>query len=151
MADQQTTRSIIVKGTPSDLYHLWADVERFPSFMSNVKSVRRTGDNLTHWVVEGPHGKDVEWDAETTRMEEGKRIAWNSKDGSDVKTSGQVVFTQLPHDETQVTVTLQVSPQGALSGAVAGFFGKLDQRLEEDLRRFKAYAEARQPAGAARG
>jgi uncharacterized membrane protein len=151
MADQQTTRSIIVKGSPSELYHLWADVEGFPRFMKNVKSVTRTGDNMTHWVVEGPFGKDVEWDAETTRMEEGKRVAWNSKEGSDVKTSGQVVFTPLPHDETQVTVILRVAPQGALSGVAAGLFGKLDETLEQDLRSFKAYAEARQPAGASRG
>jgi uncharacterized membrane protein len=150
MADQQTTRSIIVKGSPSELYHLWADVEGFPRFMKNVKSVTRTADNMTHWVVEGPFGKEVEWDAETTRLEEGKRIAWNSKEGSDVKTSGQVVFTQLPQDETQVTVTLQVAPQGALSGAAAGLFGRLDETLEGDLRSFKAYAEARQPAGAPR-
>jgi uncharacterized membrane protein len=151
MADQQTTRSIIVKGSPSELYHLWADVEGFPRFMKNVKSVTRAGDNMTHWVVEGPFGKDVEWDAETTRMEEGKRIAWNSKEGSTVKTSGQVVFTQMPHDETQVTVTLQVAPQGALSAAAASLFGRLDETLEGDLRSFKAYAEARQPAGAPRG
>ena len=32
----------------------------------------------------------------------------------------------------------------------AGLFGKLDETLEEDLRRFKAYAEARQPAPVAR-
>jgi uncharacterized membrane protein len=57
----------------------------------------------------------------------------------------------MPHDETQVTVTLQVAPQGALSGAAAGLFGKVEETLEADLRRFKAYAEARQPAGAARG
>jgi uncharacterized membrane protein len=151
MADQQTTRSIIVKGSPSDLYHLWADLESFPRFMKHVKSVTRTGDNTTHWVAEGPLGKNVEWDAETTRLEEGKRIAWNSKDGSDVKTSGQVVFTPMPHDETQVTVTLQVAPQGTLAGAAAGLFGKLEESVEEDLRSFKAYAEARQPAGASRG
>jgi uncharacterized membrane protein len=150
MADQQTTRSIIVKGSPSELYHLWADVEAFPRFMKHVKAVTRTGDNMTHWVVEGPFGKDAEWDAETTRMEEGKRIAWNSKEGSDVRTSGQVVFTQLPHDETQVTVTLQVAPQGALSGAAAGLFGRLEESLEESLRSFKAWAETRQPAGASR-
>jgi uncharacterized membrane protein len=84
-------------------------------------------------------------------MEEGKRIAWNSKEGSEVKTSGQVVFTQLPHDETQVTVTLQVAPQGALAGAAAGLFSKLEETLEDDLRSFKAYAEARQPASTPRG
>jgi uncharacterized membrane protein len=102
-------------------------------------------------VVQGPLGKHVEWDAETTRMEEGKRLAWNSKEGSEVKTSGQVVFTQLPHGETQVTVTLMVVPQGKVGGAAAGLFGKLDETLEGDLRSFKAYAEARQPAGVSKG
>ena len=151
MAEQQTTRSIIVKGSAPELYHLWADLESFPRFMRNVKSVTRTGDRTTHWVVQGPLGKDVEWDAETTRLEEGKRVAWNSKEGCDVKTSGQVVFTEMPHGETQITVTLMVVPQGKLAGAAAGLFGKLDETLEEDLRSFKAYAEARQPAGVTRG
>jgi uncharacterized membrane protein len=145
MSEQHTTRSIIVKGSPSELYHLWADLESFPRFMKKVKSVSRTGDRTTHWVVEGPLGKDVEWDAETTRLEEGKRLAWNSKEGSNVKTSGQVVFTDLPQGETQITVTLMVVPQGKVGGA-AGLFGNLDSTLEEDLRSFKAYAEARQPA-----
>ena len=119
--------------------------------MKNVKSVTRTGDRTTHWVVEGPLGKDVEWDAETTRMDEGKRLAWNSKEGTDVKTSGQVVFTEMPHGQTQITVTLMVVPQDKVGGAPAGLFGKLDETLDEDLRRFKRYAEARQPAGVSRG
>ena len=148
---EQSTQSIIVKGSPSELYHLWADLESFPRFMKNVKSVTRTGDRTTHWVVEGPLGKDVEWDAETTRMDEGKRLAWNSKEGTDVKTSGQVVFTEMPHGQTQITVTLMVVPQGTVGGAAAGLFGKLDETLDEDLRRFKRYAEARQPAGVSRG
>ena len=142
---------LIVNGSPSELYHLWADLESFPRFMKNVKSVTRTGDRTTHWVVEGPLGKDVEWDAETTRMDEGKRLAWNSKEGTDVKTSGQVVFTEMPHGQTQITVTLMVVPQDKVGGAPAGLFGKLDETLDEDLRRFKRYAEARQPAGVSRG
>lgn len=97
-ADQQTTRSIIVKGSASELYHLWADLESFPRFIS-----------------------------------------------------GQVVFTEMPHGETQVTVNLMVVPQGKIGGAAAGLFGNLDETLEADLRSFKAYAEARQPAAVARG
>lgn len=147
---EQTTRSIIVKGSPSELYHLWADLESFPRFMKNVKSVVGTGDRATHWVVEGPLGKDVEWDAETTRMEEGKRLAWRSLEGSAVKTSGQVVFTEMPHGETQITVTLMVVPQGKVGAAVAGLFGNPEKTLDKDLRSFKAYAEARQPAAVPR-
>jgi len=145
-----TTRSIIVKGSPSELYHLWADVESFPRFMKNVKSVTRTGDRTTHWVVEGPLGQDVEWDAEITRMEEGKRLAWNSAEGTVVKTSGQVVFTEMSHGQTQITVTLMVVPQGKMGEAAAGLFGNLDDTLEGDLRNFKVYAEGRQSAGVSR-
>jgi uncharacterized membrane protein len=145
-----TTRSIIVKGSPSGLYHLWADVESFPRFMKNVKSVTRTGDRTTHWVVEGPLGKEVEWDAEITRTEEGKRLAWNSAEGTVVKTSGQVVFTEMSHGQTQITVTLMVVPQGKMGEAAAGLFGNLDDTLEGDLRNFKAYAETREPAGVSR-
>jgi len=145
-----TTRSIIVKGSPSELYHLWADLESFPRFMKNVKSVTRTGDRTTHWVVEGPLGQDVEWDAETTRMEEGKRLAWNSAEGTVVKTSGQVVFTEMSHGQTQITVTLMVVPRGKMGGAAAGLFGSLDDTLEGDLRNFKVYAEGRQAAGVSR-
>ena len=148
---EQSTQSIIVKGSPSEMYHLWADLESFPRFMKNVKSVTRTGDRTTHWVVEGPLGKNVEWDAETTRMEEGKRLAWNSLEGCDVKTSGQVVFTQMPHDETQITVTLMVVPQGKVGELAAGLFGNLDESLDESLRAFMVYAEARQPAGVGLG
>jgi uncharacterized membrane protein len=114
--------------------------------MKNVKSVTRTGDRTTHWVVEGPLGQDVEWDAETTRMEEGKRLAWNSAEGTAVKTSGQVVFTELSHGQTQITVTLMVVPQGKMGAAAAGLFGNLDETLEGDLRNFKVYAETRLPA-----
>ena len=38
-----------------------------------------------HWVMKGPLGTDIEWDAETTRMDENERIAWNSKDNSAVR------------------------------------------------------------------
>jgi uncharacterized membrane protein len=44
-----------------------------------------------------------------------------------------------------------VAPQGTLAGVAAGLFGRLEETLEEDLRSFKAYAEARQPAAASRG
>lgn len=90
------TKSIIVQGNINDIYQLWANFENFPRFMENIESVTKTGNGLSHWVMAGPLGQKVEWDAETTRLEENKRIAWNSKDNSDLTTSGQVTFNQLP-------------------------------------------------------
>ena len=149
---EQTTKSIIVKADVADVYNIWANFENFPHFMKNIKSVKKTGDRLSHWVMEGPLGKDIEWDAETTRLEANQRIAWNSRDGGDITTSGQVTFKDLPHGETEVTVTLQyVPPAGALGEAVAKLFNNPEKQLEEDLNNFKEYvnqlAQSRETSG----
>ena len=145
---EQTTRSIIVGAPVADVFAAWADFESFPRFMEHVKSIRRTGEKTTHWVAKGPLGQEVEWDAETTRFEANKRIAWRSTDTSAVKTSGQVTFNELSARETEVTVTLQyVAPGGAAVEAVARVLGDPEGMLEEDLRRFKAYVESEVLAG----
>jgi uncharacterized membrane protein len=137
-----TTRSIIVQGTAEDVYRLWADFESFPKFMKHIKSVTRTGEKSSHWVMSGPLGRTLEWDADTTRLEEGKRIAWNSREGSSVRTSGQVTFNQLANDQTEVTVTIHyVPPAGKAGEILMEVFANPEHRLEEDLRNFKAHAE----------
>lgn len=141
MADQ-VTRDIIVKANIDDVYGIWADFEQFPRFMTYIKSITKTGERTSHWVMEGPLGKDLEWDAETTTLESNKRIAWNSRDGGDIKTSGQVTFNDLGHGQTEVTVMLQyVPPAGKLGEVVAQLFSDPYKRLDEDLRNFKTYAE----------
>lgn len=136
------TKSIIVDGDINHIYNIWANFENFPRFMHNIKSVTKMGNDMSHWKMEGPLGKTIEWDAKTTRMEPNKRIAWNSMDNSDLTTSGQVTFNPLPNDQVEVTVTLQYQPPaGKLGEAVAHLFDNPEAKLEEDLRRFKAYAE----------
>ncbi len=143
MNNHTTTRSLIVEGTPEELYRLWSDFESFPRFMTHVKSVTRVSEGVTHWVAEGALGKDAEWDAVMTRDDAGQRLAWRSTDDSPVKTSGQVTFAALPHGQTEVTVTLHFVPPGAMGDVVAKLFTDPEQRLEEDLRGFKAWAEGR--------
>jgi uncharacterized membrane protein len=139
----QVTKSIIVSGTVDDIYNLWANFENFPYFMKDIKTVKKTGERTSHWTMEGPLHTTLEWNAETTRLEKNKRIAWSSKgDDGDVTTSGQVTFTGLPQNQTEVTVTLQYTPSKGMAGdTVAKLFADLEGRLEEDLRNFKAYAE----------
>jgi len=141
MADQ-VTRDIIVKANVSKVYELWANFENFPHFMKYISSVTKIGDRASHWVMDGPLGKQLEWDAETTTLEPNKRIAWNSRDGGDIKTSGQVTFNALPDDQTEITVVLQyVPPAGKLGEFVANLFSDPEKRLDEDLRNFKTYVE----------
>ncbi len=141
MADSYS-KSIIVKGNVSDIYEMWSHFEDFPLFMKYIKSVTMTGPETSHWVMSGPLGKDIEWDAETTRLEQNRRVAWNSKDNSAIKTSGQVTFKDLGGQETEVTVTLRYDVPGGKAGdVVAQLFSNPEARVEEDLRNFKAFAE----------
>jgi uncharacterized membrane protein len=140
---EQVTRTIIVKSEVDSVYQLWANFENFPHFMQNIKSVKKTGENTSEWTMAGPMGTKVKWDAEMTRKEENKRIAWSSKDRKGtITTSGQVTFNPLPDDETEITVVLQYkAPAGKLGEAAAKLLTNPKARLEEDLRNFKAFAE----------
>lgn len=76
MADR-IAKSIIVQGDIDHIYDLWANFENFPHFMHNIKSVTKTGDMMSHWVMEGSPGTEIEWDAKTTLLDENQRIACN--------------------------------------------------------------------------
>jgi uncharacterized membrane protein len=144
---KQVTRSIIVKAPVSEVYEVWANFRNFPNFMKNIVAIAQMDDRTSHWEMKGPLGQKVEWDAETTVMEENKRIAWNSKDREDVDitTSGQVTFNELANNETEVTVTVQYVPRkgGKLGEAFAEMFSNPEEQLEEDLNNFKELIESR--------
>jgi uncharacterized membrane protein len=137
------TQSIIIKAEAGELYHLWTAVEQFPRFMRHIQSVTVTGPENSHWVMAGVDGQTLEWDVETTRTEHDRRIAWNSREGGDLKTSGQVTFAPLPHGETEVTITRRYVPQPGRENHAGDLFADQAALLVNDLRNFKAYAEGK--------
>ena len=142
--DETITKSIIVKTSPENAYRVWSNFENFPKFMKYIKSVEKTGDSASRWEMQGPAGSTVEWEAEITRMDENKRIGWNTKDrdGGDIKTSGQVTFNALPQNETEVTVKMHyITETGRVGEFIAKHFTDPEEQLETDLRNFKAYVE----------
>lgn len=139
----QIVKSLIVRQDAATLYRLWADFQYFPHFMKYVKAVHKVDESISRWEVAGPMGQTVNWQAEITRREPDKRIAWNSKDlEGTVTTSGQVTFNNLSPDETEVTVTMNYTPPGGKVGEVIGnLFANPEKRIEEDLGHFKKFAE----------
>jgi len=123
---------------------IWADFSQFPNFMNHVKSVSVLGEGISHWVVAGPLGTNIDWNAEITRQEPDTRIAWNTKNNKGVvTTSGQVTFNQLTQEQTEITVTMQIAPPGGPVGKrIAGMLIQPEDAVTADLRRFKAFAEA---------
>lgn len=139
----QITKSINIDASPEELYRFWQNFENFPRFMSNVKEIRRLSGDVSHWVVEGPAGTTVEWDALTTEQEPNQRISWESTSDSTVKSMGSVRFDPNNRGGTRVTVQMSYTPPaGAVGHAVASLFGKNPkQQMNEDLMHLKSLME----------
>jgi len=112
----------------------------------------------SHWVVKGPAGKTVEWDAEIIHDEPHSVIAWRSLENATVANAGSVRFVPAPGDRgTQVRVVIEyIRPRAGWGAAIAWLFGEEPrQQVADDLRHFKQFMEAGevprtvgQPAGA---
>ncbi len=136
------TKEIIVNAPISQVFEFWKNFENFPRFMENIESIQVIGPDLTHWKMKGPLGMTVEWDAKTTYIEENKKIAWQSTEGT-IETHGAVVFHENTPEQTRVTVGIEYTPPGgALGEAAAKLFNNPDDQLEEDLRRFKQVVQS---------
>jgi uncharacterized membrane protein len=139
--------AVTVRRSPQEVYGFWRDVENLPTFMYHLKSVTADGDGRSHWVASAPAGQSVEWDAQITEDEPGRRIAWQSLPGSLVDNGGSVEFAPTPDGgSTEVRVTIGYHlPGGALGKAAATLFGESpDQQVNDDLRRFKQILETGQ-------
>lgn len=125
------------------VFEFWSHYENFPRFMSNVQEVRETGFGRSHWVVSGPGGVPVEWDAVITQQRPNEVIAWTSVPGSEIRNSGIVRFCPDPRGGTRVEVLLEYRPPaGAAGHTVARLFHVDPQtQLNEDVERLKALLE----------
>lgn len=143
---REVRQSVEVMATPEKAFAMWSRFEDFPRFMSNVREVRKVGENAWHWVVEGPLGRRVEWDAKLTASEPNRLIAWTST-SADVPNSGEVSFEPTSNG-TRVMVKMSygqpIGPIGILIEKVGG--GDPDAMMRQDLRRFKQLMEAGETA-----
>jgi uncharacterized membrane protein len=136
--------SLTINRTPWDLYQFWRNFDNLPRFMQHVKSVKVTDEKKSHWVVDGPAGKDVEWDAEIINDEPNALIAWRSLAGATVDNAGSIRFVPGPEKRgTEVRVVIDyIPPAGRVGKWVAALFGKNPaSEIREDLRRFKRLME----------
>jgi uncharacterized membrane protein len=137
----RVVRSISVGCPVSRVFRLWKNYEQFPTFMKSVKSVENRGGRISHWVIQGPLGYRLQWDAVTTAIEENRLIAWQSI-GGDLYTGGNAEFRKLAAGQTAVTVTIFYE----IDAFVKNFATKLynpGKHLEADLERFRVFAERR--------
>lgn len=135
-------KTLLVAAPVERVYEFWSDYENFPLFMSNVREVRDLGGGWSHWVVSGPGGLPIEWDAMLTEQIPGQVLAWRSRPGSMLENAGVVRFR--PEGEaTRVDLRLCYNPPAGGAGqAVSALLGADPRaKLNEDLGRLKALLE----------
>ena len=145
-------KSIEIKRSPGQVYSYWRQLKNLPRFMPHLKSVVETGPRTSHWVVKGPAGKSVSWDAEIINEHPGEMIAWQTLPGAQVQSAGTVRFESLNDGRnTRVTVNLKYSPPARSLGAItARIFGRApEQQLHFDLAHFKHLLETDSDTGEA--
>ncbi|RPJ47458.1 MAG: SRPBCC family protein, partial [Chloroflexi bacterium] len=136
-------KGIQINAPVEEVYRLWSNFENFPRFMANIEAIHNTGNNRSHWVVKGPAGSKVEFDAIETEDIPNEKIAWETTPDSQVKHHGQVQFRPSGQNRTQVNVNMSYTPPAGVAGAaVATLFGKDPKsEMDADLARMKSLLE----------
>jgi uncharacterized membrane protein len=135
-------KSIEINASVQDCYAQWMKFEEFPQFMDHVQSITRQGDNRWHWIVDGPMGAKVEWDAIMDGSKEKRLISWHTISEPTVNAQGAVLFEEIRPDLTRVISTLQYEPPaGKVGELVAELFSNPEKMVEQDLSNFKKLLE----------
>lgn len=136
-------KTITIGRPAAEVFEFFRYYENFPHVMRHVREVRDLGEGRSHWVVEGPAGLNVEWDAETIHMEPGRVLSWRSVPGSLIQNYGAIRFQDLGDGRTRVDIKLSYNPPGGALGHLAAKLFGADPRSEmnDDLMRAKVLIE----------
>ncbi len=140
-------QSVVIARPRDELFRFWRNLENLPRFMDHLQSVTVLDDRHSQWVVKGPGGVRLEWDAEITHEVENELIAWRSLPGSDLDHRGAVHFSPVHNGGTEVRVILRYQTRRAGAGnAISQILGdRPADQIVDDLRRFKQVMEAGEP------
>lgn len=137
----RVNQAVVVDAPPSRVYEYWRDFDHFPQFMEDVESVRRNDDGSWHWVVKGPLGRKVEWDAVVTEDVPGEVLMWKSVGDSDVQQVGTVRFADAG-GRTELHANIAYTPPaGKVGKLVADLVKDPDKQVQRALERFRALVE----------
>jgi len=128
---------------PDEIYRFWRHLGNLPAFLQHIERVDVLDACRSHWVMRGPAGMRVEWDAEIVNEIESEHIGWRSLAGADVANAGSVHFRPAPDGGTFVEVKLQYAPPaGKVGASLAWLTGSApSSMLHDDLVRLKGLLE----------
>lgn len=137
-------KSVTVNRSREEVYEYWRSLENLPRFMTHVRSVQRHGDGRSHWVVSGPRGTVLKFDAQITVDRPNEMIGWQTLPGAVVQHRGYVKFLPAGERGTEVHVALEYEPPlGEAGKLISSLMGAVtEQQIQEQIRNFKQIMEA---------
>jgi uncharacterized membrane protein len=126
-------RRVVVHAPVSAVFARWNRIEDFPTFMEGVREISWLNEKRFRLVSEAC-GKEFESICEIVLRIPDKRLAWRTLSGPD--SSGVVGFEPAGEGRTEVTLKMRYNPNDGWEDRE-----QVEQRLERNLRRFKALVE----------
>lgn len=135
-------KSLQVAAPPEQVFEALTHCRSFPLFMHNVQRVSMQGGR-SHWVVAGPAGIPIEWDAETTVIRPNEALAWHTVGNATVAHAG-IIHLERRDGGTRLDLHMTYSPPaGRVGHLLARLFGAdAKSELDEDLVRLKTFIES---------
>ena len=131
------TDTITVDVPLSTAYNQWTQMESYPQFMAGVQSVEQLDDTHLRWHM-NVAGVERDFDVVITDQVPDKLIAWESH--GELEQRGRVDFTPMGSSTTQVTLSLDWEPSGAVEKIGSAFM--VDEALvARNLDMFKDFIE----------
>lgn len=118
-------RNFRVERPPAEVYAFWRDFHNFKKATRAADQIEVQNPHHSRWVVRGPFGITLSWNAEITVEEQDRRVGWKTMGAADVPHVGQVVFTSLDGGKaTDVAIAVDYKmPLGFLGEAIAWVTG----------------------------
>lgn len=140
-------KTININAPRDAVFAFLTDYENWPRFMRNVHEVRESATGQQHWVVEGPAGKKIEWDAQITRFVPNELVSWKSVGGAAVRHAGTLRVDENDDGTTRVHIQMSYNPLAGAAGHVLALLFRADpkRQLDEDLVRLKTTIETGTP------
>jgi uncharacterized membrane protein len=143
-AEMMVQKTVIVHAPIHKVFDLWSQFENYPRFMRHVRDIDiEIGGRKTAWIVDGPAGTTVNFEAETIEFEPDRVIAWRTLPAQPIEHEGRIRFEEIDDGSCRVTVRMTYRPPGGVLGhAIAHILGwDPKSRIDDDIVRMKSLLE----------
>lgn len=137
-------RTVLINKPRAEIFAFWQDIANLPRFMENLERIEPLGGDRSRWVIKGPFEREIAVETRITQSVPDSTIAWESTEGSEIRTQGRVSFADAPAGRgTAVTLEIAYEPPGGdLGRLVAKLFAREPNiQARHELKRLKMLME----------